>query len=392
MKARPIIWAAAVLGLAALAVWIARNTYWEEVPIEQPLKGDAAINPFYSAVHLAQSLGAHARWQRVIGSMPPGDGVVFASSWNWGMMESRRERLQHWVAAGGRLVIDRSLIGGQDELEDWAGISRYTLSRQELILVNRGTMREKCSTLMVSDGPAAAGDPTRFSVCNPDRTSSLRSSRRTSWVLRDSFHRIQALRVPIGRGSVTLINSTPFGNRELLEGDHGALFVAATQLRRGDPVWFLTEEQGASLLSVIWDTAAPVVILGLALIALWLWRSGVRFGPPIAATDSARRSLAEQIRGTGQFTVRFGGGQALHAAAVRALQETADRCIPGYARLSGAERVSQLALLARTDEGALAGALNFAGPRRLGELRHSLALLEGVRRAVFKTNAQRKGS
>ena len=392
MKPQHIIWAAVILCLGALVFWIARNTNWEEVPIPRPLRGEAATNPFYSAVRLAQSLGAQGRWQRVIGSMPPRDGVVFASSWNWGMMPDRRERLQRWVASGGRLVIDRSLIGGQQELEDWAGISRNVLSREEINLADRNTRYEKCPALVTGDESADAAPRTRFSVCRLDRISSLKSDRKPTWVLRDSQQHIQVVRVAVGRGSVTLINTTPFGNRELLEGDDGALFVAATQLRRGDRIWFLTEEKGASLLAVIWDTAAPLVVFCLILVALWLWRSGVRFGPPVAPTDPARRSLAEQIRGTGQFTVRFGGGQALHGAAVRALQETADRCIPGYARLPAAERVTKLAQLARTDSSALATAMNFSGPRRLGDLRHSLALLEGVRRAVFATNNQRKGS
>ena len=56
---------------------------------------------------------------------------------------------------------------------------------------------------------------------------------------------------------------------------------------------------------------------------LALWRGGVRFGPLTAASETARRSLAEQIRGTGQFVLRHGGGEALHAAAVRALNEAA---------------------------------------------------------------------
>ena len=198
--------------------------------------------------------------------------------------------------------------------------------------------------------------------------------------------------MPIGLGSVTLINTRPFGNREMLDGDHGALFVAATQLRRGDQVWFLTEEAGASLLSLIWTTAAPVVVLAFALIAVWLWRSSVRFGPPAAATDPARRSLAEQIRGTGQFTVRFGGGHALHTAAVRALQETADRYIPGYLRLSPAKRTAKLAELAGTDASALAAVVNYSGPRRLGDLRQGLALLESVRRSISATQNHREGS
>ncbi len=385
MTLKRVIGLLAIVCLAGLILWIANNTYWEEVPIPQPLRGEAADNPFYSAAHLARSLGAQARWQRVLGAMPPRNGVVVASDWHWGLMADRRERLERWVASGGRLVIDRSLVGGQQELETWSGISRYSRSRADISRTDRTRKWEKCPTL-------DSGDGAHFQVCALDRISALRADRKTSWALRDASSAIQAVRVPIGFGSVTLINTRPFGNREMLDGDHGALFVAATQLRRGDQVWFLTEEAGASLLSLIWTTAAPVVVLAFALIAAWLWRSSVRFGPPAAATDPARRSLAEQIRGTGQFTVRFGGGHALHTAAVRALQETADRYIPGYLRLSPAKRTAKLAELAGTDASALAAVVNYSGPRRLGDLRQGLALLESVRRSISATQNHREGS
>ncbi len=308
------------------------------------------------------------------------------------MLAGRRERLQRWVASGGRLVIDRSLIGGQKELEQWAGMSRYVLSTAAVKRADQAHF-ERCPTLtLASDSPLSAQPHTQFKVCGLDRISGLRSSRKASWVLRDGTSGIQALRVPVGLGSVTFINSTPFGNRDLLEGDHAALFVAATQLRAGDPVWFLTEEPGASLLSLIWTTGAPVVLLLLAFIAAWLWRASVRFGPPFAPTELARRSLAEQIRGTGQFTLRFGGGQALYAAEVRALQESADRRIPGYSRLDGAQRIEQLAQLSGIESSALAAALNLSTPRRQGELRHGLALLESIRRTLSRTTHSRERS
>jgi hypothetical protein len=383
---RWIIWPVILVALAVLIVWIARNTYWEEVQIPQPLQGEAVTNPFYSASRLASLLGAHPNWERVLGAMPPRDAIVVPSGWHWGLLASRRERLQRWVSSGGRLVIDRSLIGGQKELADWAGVSRYVLSVGALNRADRETRYEKCPTLtagkQVQQPPPQPHE--QFKVCGLDRISALSSTRKPEWILRDASSGIQALRVPIGRGSVTLINSAPFGNGELLEGDDAALFVAATQLRRGDSIVFLTEDRGASLLSLIWTTGAPVVVLAAALIAAWLWRSSARFGPPVAPAEPARRSLAEQIRGTGQFTLRFGGGRALYAAQVRALQEMAERRIPGYSRLDGPKRVDRLAQLAEVESSALAAALNLSTPRRQGELRHGLALLESIRRTLSR--------
>ena len=83
-------------------------------------------------------------------------------------------------------------------------------------------------------------------------------------------------------------------------------------------------------MSLTWRFGAPAVLLLLAAVALGLWRSGTRFGPRVAVTQTARRSLAEQIRGTGQFALRFGGGEALHAATLRALRDAAIRRVPSY--------------------------------------------------------------
>ena len=385
MSARTAVWVAVILASGALVAWIARNTYWEEISIPQPPRGEVLTNPFYSAQHLAQSLGAQAHWQRVLGSMPPANGIVVASAWHWGLMRERRERLERWVASGGRLIIDRSVMGGQREIQNWAGISR--VERNDEGNQDSGA-REKNDECPLIRGPQQTGGPlSQFAVCGLEGLSSLRVARRASWLLRDERHDIQVLRVPIGLGSVTVINARPFGNLALLQGDHARLFVAATQLRRGDQLWFLTEERGASLLSLVWTTGAPAVATALVLIALWLWRTGVRFGPPVAPTDPARRSLAEQIRGTGNFTVRFGGGRALHAAAVRALTETAARQIPGYTRLPDQERVVRMARLAGVEPDTLAWAMNYStehhtGGRRITQLRHCLTQLESVRRSI----------
>jgi hypothetical protein len=185
---------------------------------------------------------------------------------------------------------------------------------------------------------------------------------------------------------LTLINAVPFRNESLFEGDHAKIFVAATQLRKGDRIYFLSDEESESLLRLIWRYGAPVVVLALALVALALWRGTARFGPLTATPEAARRSLGEQIRGTGWFTVRYGGGSALREAAVRALFEAARRRIVNFDGLPADERMSALAKAAKVDAGTLAEAVNFAGPRRPGELRNTLALLESARRMILKRN------
>jgi hypothetical protein len=202
-----------------------------------------------------------------------------------------------------------------------------------------------------------------------------------TWALRQN-HEIQALRIAVGRGSVTVLNASPFRYRDFFQGDHPSLFVAMTQLHHGDNLYFFTEEDHASLLTLMWRFAVPVVLLLAALIALALWRNSTRFGPLAATPEKARRSLAEQIRGTGQFTLRYGGGRALHSALVRALREAAIKRLPAYDRMSSEDRIAAVAKLTGVLESELGPALNYSGARSSHELRNVIAVLETARRRL----------
>lgn len=220
-----------------------------------------------------------------------------------------------------------------------------------------------------------------YDACHFDYTSWLITSRPLRWAL-SSDESLQAVRVAVGEGSVTVINGVPFVYRELFEGDHGELLVAAADIRAGDYVAFLVEDDVSSLPALVWRYGAPVVSVLLLFIALGLWRGAMRFGPLVATGERVRRSLAEQILGTGRFAARVGDGLALHAAAARALHEAAARRIAGYERLPRAEQVAAVARLAAVDAAALDNAVDLSRTERPLELRSTLALLETARRQL----------
>jgi hypothetical protein len=368
------------LGLAiVLVTWVAGNTYWTEVKVPMPLEGAAATNPFYVVQRFAQALGARAQWNRGL-SLPPNNGVVFISNWNWGLSSDRRQRLEHWVESGGRLVVDKSVTNGNEAFEKWSGIGQKTReeppgTKEDTLLAR---MAERCFTL---DEEGGSNDT--YSICSIDNKSSLTSSRRITWALRSAAAGIQTARVRVGRGSVTVINGRPFVGRGLFDDDNGRLFVAATQLHRGDEIHFFSENHHASLIELAWQLGWPVICLILALLALAIWRSSVRFGPLAAPAETARRSLAEQIRGTGQFTLRIGSAGSLHEATARALNEAAARYIPAYEHLPGGERMRALAGATGFESDALAAALNYSSARRSEHLRETLELLEAARRRIL---------
>ena len=373
----------AVLVIVGITVWVARNTHWEEITERTSLKGPALHNPFYAAQRLSELLGAQTRFRKEIVTPPPTDAVLVVAFWNWILIPERRDRIERWVHDGGRLVVGSDILSYED-FDRWSGVRRQAEDKEQ-----DNASRLKCAplhhrlTVSPQTADTAASPREYFESCQ-FMGNGLRATRKVDWRLLDNLGHTQALRIPIGRGSVTIIDALTFGNLDLLCGDSGALFAAATQLHRGDHIEFLTESEGGMLLKLLWTYGAPVIVLGLLLIALWLWRSGVRFGPLVAAADPARRSLAEQIRGTGLFTLRFGGGRALHAAAVRALSEAAARRLPHYDKLPGPERVEALAALTGMGAQELSAALEEPGERRR-DIRRTIAVLETARRRVALT-------
>jgi hypothetical protein len=367
--------------LALVVAWIASNTEWGEVTLPTPLRGDAATNPFYAAQKLVETLGATSERRESLGDTSTA-AVVVLSTWGWDINASRRADVERWVEAGGRLVVDAALITGSDAFEQWSGIARERDEPDpDEDLFQAPEIEDPCQPFDAI-GEGQDEEPRgSYTACNFDYSSWLETSEPVLWGLNDEGF-LMAARVAVEGGSVTVINGVPFVYRELFEGDHGELLVAAADLRVGDHVVFMSEADVASLLELVWRHGAPVVAVLLLFIALGLWRGAVRFGPLTAPAERVRRSLAEQILGTGRFAVRVGGGSALVAAARRALHEAAARRIVGYERLSAAQQAAAVASLAAVDAVQLGAAMESAPNQRSLELRGKLALLESARRQL----------
>jgi hypothetical protein len=405
-----IVQIAIAVGVVGLVALIAHNMRFETVEVPVPLRGEAARNPFYGAIRFSEELGAEASWERVF-APPRSDAVVMLSQWNWDLSRARRERIEKWVEAGGRLIVDNSMVGDSEEFERWSGIAELKKSEaggedakpEKDAADDEDEDQDEASPVAAPEhddesivGQFVARDCRNLSedgshrqirVCGVSRSRSLSSSRKLLWALRYD-EQIHALRTAVGRGSVTVINATPFRYRRFLDGDHPLLFATMAQLHHSDLVLFFTEQSHASLLSLMWRFGAPAVLLIVACILLALWRSIPRFGPPEAATVTARRSLAEQIRGTGLFALRFGSGKALHAASVRALRDAAIRKFPGFDNMSSEERVAALARASGLSADDLGPALNHVGVRSPHELRNAIALLEAARRRLSTKKAK----
>lgn len=390
MKRSRFIVAGVLSAVVVLIGWISQRIYWEDVSVSAPLRGEARVNPFYSAQRLVEELGGRSERRRSLETPPPTDAVIVLTHWHWSVIDARREQLERWVEAGGRLVMNGALLGGEEQFAAWIGVSREGRRPDEPTTDDEGehgglaaAEADLCRELKVSHG----GSPLKplgdvYTICEAGTGSWLASAAEPLWALHDG-REFQAVRVAAGRGSVTLLNANPFGNRDLLKLDHARLLADVAQLRGGDFVVFISQEERATLLELIWRYGAPVVVLAFAAVGAGLWRASLRFGPMEDAPELSRRSLAEQIRGTGQFVMRAGRGRALHAAMVRALDEAARQRIPGYARLRGAERIDAVGRLTGVDVEQLAAIVNYSGPRRAHDLRQDVGLLQTARERLL---------
>jgi hypothetical protein len=385
---RKMLWLVGGALCLALVVWVARNTEWTEIKVPMPLQGEAAQNPLYAAQRLAEQLGARATWDRQL-IVPSTDAAMVLADWHWSLSTSRRAAIERWVEAGGRLVVDSSVLF-DDDFREWSRIRlRAAPDEDAAEPVSRPDPQPQCRALAHGGEIQVDGVGTSSSwLCDVEAPFSLTTSRKLLWQLADASG-AQAIRVAVGAGHVTAFNASPFTWRQLFNGDHGVLFVVASQLRRGDEVHFLSEFDHPSLLALVWRHGAPVVVIASVLIGAALWRSSARFGPLMGMPDPARRSIAEQIRGTGYFAARHGGGEALHAACVRALDEAAARRVAGYRRLAPPERAAALARLTGFDSASLMSAIHDPRLRGGQALTTTIAMLETARRRALDRTATR---
>ena len=436
MKARPtpraMLWllvAALVVGLLVAGIrWLMQSGEWVEIDVPSSPHGEALRDPLYAAKQLARQLGASVSAPKSFEQLPPDGTTLVLASPRWNMFPGRAAALAQWVERGGRLVLlqsamseraappwlplrlapmrrptgtagDGNLPAHDDDEDDEPAAEDTAASAAPRppppeSPVPAGLVPGRFATACLyyrepEDTPVFAfGEQRSFQVCGY-ASRRLLGQRRPEWQI-DAPDGSVAMRVPLGRGSVTA--STIEGwlnNSAVLRHDAPLAFAAVLQLRPGDVVWFVDEERRERLLALLWSNGKPALLLAAAALCLALWRGGVRFGPLIAEAPRARRSIGEQVRRTAAF-IAAGGGLALHRAAVRALEEQARRSVPHYASLTTLdERSGAIARRIGADAAALASAMGAPAPAvRRPALTAAIAVLEHARRALMPARGQ----
>ena len=419
-----------LVGLLVLALfgWVVWHTRWEEVEIDDPARGLAATDEYYSLRKVLEGAGATLEARTTLEPMPPADATLLLESSLWDIFPERDARLKAWVENGGHLVVT-SWKANSDDLR-WVPLSFVQPRRHKAHDAAASDADDEDDDDTDEQAPATRKKPpatdgkqklqklldpqlpwrncvdfeetaaTREPAFEPGRVyrgctfkGPLRPLNHVvpSWQLTSASGTL-AMRVAVGRGSVTGVSTQQLvtDNHGLLTGDNALIAAAILQAAPGRAIWIIGDEAREPLLDWLWHEARTPLLLAIAAIGLALWRLMVRLGPREAVPPQARRSMGEQVRGTGQF-IAGSDPRALHAATRNAFEDAARKRVEGWNELDDGARIAALAASLQPpnflDRGALLASLNIGGGATPPQILAAIAVLEQARRALLRVPA-----
>lgn len=351
MRRRPLfIGVAALLILGLLAIYLLDRVQPYQKTIEHGPEPEARANAYLAAELFLRQQGVEARRATGVEVLDdlPSRGQTLLLLGDRGQMTPRQaERVLQWTASGGRLVFvaeqlwDEQAGESGDLLLDLLEIRQHLNDDRTDGTPGHNQPLEtephpKLAKFYVEheQAPAYLGFDTSFHLYDP-------KGRATAWA--NSAAATHLLQLAHGAGSVTVLtDSWIWENARIADYDHAWLLWYLTQ----DSQVTLLHRPGGGSLSALLLRHYPQALLALALLlALTLWRVGMRQGPLQPAASPARRQLEEHLRASADFRLRHGGQHGLLQGLREEILQRARRRHPGFAQLAREQQWQQLARL-----------------------------------------------
>jgi hypothetical protein len=308
--------------LASGVIWFL--SAYERVPAREWVgpTGEARRNPYLAAERFAARMGLAARELR---SLPELDSLKAGSVL---LVPNRRQALDprrvreivSWVEAGGHLIAEAELVGVADPLLELVGVQRLPapVPPKPTPLELEGGRKLTVSIFGAMTLQAAGEEGAKFV----------------------SFEH--------GEGTVSAVTGLQFARNGILGTHDNAEFLwHLLGLTPASELQVYLRPERLSLWGFLKEHAAPVLVAAAALLALWLWRIGPRFGPVQPDAPLARRRLLDHLRASGRYYWASGLRAQLVSAARDAALRRITRAQPDFALSPPAARAARLCALAR---------------------------------------------
>lgn len=389
MNARQRLWLglAGLALLAALGVFLAQTLHpgWRDVDLgpAPQARSDAWLAAERFLAGRGLTVSRTDTLARFLDDTPgPGHSLLLLGSRRL-LDAEQSQRLLDWASAGGQLVV---IAQG-----NWSEAQQRS---DDLLLDLLQIRRLPGGSLADDDARPAGDDPwpqlTKLYLENEDAPAYLAfdehyhledaGDRAAAWA--NSARATHLLQLPYGDGLVTVLSDgNLWRNAHIGEHDHAWLLWYLTQ---DSEVTLLLRPEGEPLARLLLRHF-PEALLALGLLlALLLWRAGLRHGPRQADAPPARRQLGEHLRACAEFLCRQQGHAALLVRLQAEVRQRARQRHPGFERLPVAEQWQLLGRLARLPPAQIGQAMRPPGQQRLAaaQFTRQVVQLQRLRNAL----------
>ena len=334
----------AIFGLIAVAASAALYfSEWVEKTIDNGYTAEALRQPYLAAEQFLAKFSVEVKAQdglELLDELPPREHTLLIASSRRALSERRSDALLEWAASGGRLILvaqeslEDTLTRSGDRLLDELKVHVFELTDTEALEVdtigdNEVTRNLTEIVLDTLEGNLLCGTPESLSQVNlPDQEQNITVSfhgRRflvydgdLEYSYAENLAGAQLLYLVVGEGAVIVTTTLDLWRNRII-GCHDHAHLLRWLVDDTPIVWWLYNTEMPALYRLIWQRWPIVVMLGIVLVALWVWRGSVRITRLSAEPDPARRELMEHVDGVARFLWQQGRADLLLEALRRSV-------------------------------------------------------------------------
>ena len=381
---RPLLWLllACLLGAGGLYAWSKAIPY-DEVVDHGP-SPEALANPYLAAEHFLRQQGLtveQANSLERLGSLPATGNSLLLLGARSNMSPRQVEHLLAWVRSGGHLLLvaealwDEETGKSGDLLLDRLQIHQSLSDKPEEPTPARQKKAPDLTKLYVDNETAAAyfSFDTDFNLIDPKHLAQFSAN---------SARSSHLMQLNLGNGRVTVItDSDLWKNPAIGKYDNAWLLWYLSQ---GTAVTLLFNSDVDDLFTLLLRYFPQALVALISLLALGLWRAGMRQGPIQPPAPKARRQLLEHLKASADFLLRHSGQGTLLQALQRDILRTARQRHPGFEHLDNTEQWRVLEHLTRQPSHVISQALGPLPTKRLSsaDFSRQVACLQTLRNAL----------